>query len=121
MLAKAFRGELVSQDSNDISANKLLTKLGTEVVSAKKNKQVIRSAKRRIPITMKNSDKESIKLAILDLEPGSYLFEELRLKIGSDYESIKTALFELLQESNPSIRQVFDEKAGSLKLVRVKP
>ena len=120
VLAKAFRGELVEQDPRDETATQLLTKLRGQVTGAAKKRQVIRSVKQRVQTSMKNSDKETIRLAILNLKPGSYFFEELRMKVNGDYESIKTALFELLQSENPSIQQVFDEQAGSLKLVRVK-
>ena len=121
VLVKAFRGELVAHDPSEQTATQLLTMLTTELSGAAKKKQVPRSVKPRVQSSMKNSDKEAIKLAILTLKPGSYFFEELKMEVNGDYELVKTALFELLQSTNPRIKQVFDEKLGSMKLLRVKP
>lgn len=120
-LAKAFRGELVAQDPNDKPASALLAKLKTAQISA--------AAKplRRRPKTpgkqpiMSSADNDPIKAAILKLKTDRFSFDELRAQVPGDYESLKAALFELLEEPNPIVRQVFDKKANAMKLVRVRP
>lgn len=70
---------------------------------------------------MSNTDKDSIKSALLKLKTERFSFDELRAQVPGDYESLKAALFELLQEPSPVVRQVFDEKAKAMQLVRVRP
>ena len=71
--------------------------------------------------TMSNTDKDSIKAAILKLKTDRFSFDELRAQVSGDYESLKAALFELLEEPSPVVRQVFDKKAKAMHLVRVRP
>lgn len=120
-LAKAFRGELVAQDPNDEPASALLAKLKTAQINA------AAESSRRHPKTpgkrptMRNTDKDSIKAAILKLETDRFSFDELRAQVSGDYESLKAALFELLEEPSPVVRQVFDKKAKAMHLVRARP
>jgi type I restriction enzyme S subunit len=119
-LAKAFRGELVPQDSGDEPASELLAKLK----AAQANAEAEPSRRRpRVPgrrPTMSNNDKDAIKAAILKLRNERFTFDELRAQVSGDYESLKTAVFELLEEPNPVVRQVFDKKAKVMHFVRVR-
>ncbi|CAG2147618.1 restriction endonuclease subunit S [Cupriavidus numazuensis] len=119
ILAKAFRGELVSQESRDMPASVILNKLKGDgnVESAAPPRK--RSKKPVGRSNMKNVDKDSIKEVILKLEANEFSFDELRAKLGGDYEFLKTALFDLLQEPTPIVRQVFDVNARAMRLVRV--
>lgn len=119
ILAKAFRGELVPQDPSDEPASELLAR-----VQAQRSTQTAEPHRRRPKAvrknsTMSNSHNEAIKVAISKLKAGRFSFDELREQVPGDYESIKEALFELLQESNPVVRQVFDKKAKAMRLVKV--
>jgi type I restriction enzyme S subunit len=120
-LARAFRGELVPQDPNDEPASALLAKLKTAQTNA------VAEPLRRHPKTpekrptMSNTDKDSIKAAILKLKTDRFSFDELRAQVSGDYESLKLALFALLEEPSPVVRQVFDKKAKAMQLVRVRP
>ncbi len=121
VLARAFRGELVPQDPNDEPASEFLAKLKAKQSSA------AAEPPRRHPKTpgkrptMGNTDKDAVKAAILKLKTDRFSFDELRAQVPSDYESLKVALFELLEEPSPVVRQVFDEKAKAMQLVRVMP
>lgn len=121
VLAKAFRGELIPQDPNDEPASALLAKLKTEQTNA-----AAKPSRRRPKIpgerpTMSNTDKDSIKAAILKLKTDRFSFDELRAQVYGDYESLKAALFELLEEPSPVVRQVFDKTARAMQLERVRP
>jgi type I restriction enzyme, S subunit len=120
-LAKAFRGELVPQDPTDEPASALLAKLKTEQANAAAEPSRRRPKAPGKRPTMSNADKDSIKAAILKLKTDRFSFDELRAQVSGDYESLKAALFELLEEPSPVVRQVFDKKAKAMHLVRVRP
>jgi type I restriction enzyme S subunit len=120
-LAKAFRGELVPQDPNDEPASVLLAKLKTGPTSAAAIPTRKRSKATGERPKMSNVDQNTIKTVILKLETDRFSFDELREHVAGDYETLKTAIFALLEEPNPVIRQVFDEDAKAMLLVRAKP
>lgn len=120
-LAKAFRGELVPQDPNDEPAAALLARLkAAEPLAADQKPRRAPKTPSKRP-TMSNTDKDAVRAAILELKIDRFSFDELRTQVASDYESLKAALFELLEEPTPVVKQVFDKKAQSMRLVRVKP
>lgn len=120
-LAKAFRGELVPQDPTDEPASALLAKLNTGQANAAAEPSRRRPKTPGKRPTMRNIDKDSIKAAILKLKTDRFSFDELRAQVSGDYESLKAALFELLEEPSPVVRQVFDKKAKAMHLMRVRP
>jgi type I restriction enzyme S subunit len=120
-LAKAFRGELVHQDPNDEPASELLTRVQSQRAVAAVEPQRERPKGARKRSTMSKADKDAIKAAILKLKADRFSFDEVRAQVTEDYESVKDAIFELLQESNPVVRQVFDKKTKTIRLVRVRP
>jgi type I restriction enzyme, S subunit len=69
---------------------------------------------------MTNSNKDALKAAILKFKTDRFSFGELRSHFPGDYESLKTSVFELLEEPSPVVKQVFDKKAKTMQLVRVK-
>lgn len=117
-LAKAFCGELVPQDTNDEPTSALLQKLHTSVVAAPSRKSAKTPEKR---LNMSNTDKDTVKVAILELKKDRFTFDELRAQFSGDYERLRVGLFELLGEPNPVVRQVFDKQTNSMQLVRVLP
>lgn len=120
-LAKAFRGEIAPQDPNDEPASTLLARVHTQGSAATAERQRRPPKRARKKPTMSSTDKETIKAAILKLKVDIFSFDELRAQVGRDYESVKNALFELLEEPKPVVRQVFDKKARTMHLVRVRP
>ncbi len=70
---------------------------------------------------MSISDKDSVKAAILNLKTDRFSFDILRDQAGCDYETLKGILFQLLEEPNPVVRQVFDKEAKAMKLERIRP
>lgn len=120
-LSKAFRGELVPQDPNDEPASSLLAKLKADHTKAAAEPSRRRPKTLGKQLNMSNTDKDTIKAAILKLKTDRFSFDELRAQVSGDYEQLKAALFELLEEPSPVVRQVFDEKAKAMQLVRVWP
>jgi len=114
LLEKAFRGELVPQEPNDEPAEKLL-----ERIKAAKSCEVIkpkRKALGRKPMTMKITT-ETVKTTIQQMPQDHFSFEELRNAFPGDYESLKNAVFALLNESE-TLSQFFDPVTQSMRLKR---
>lgn len=120
-LGKAFRGELVPQDPRDEPASELLTKLKAAQSSAAAEPPRRRPKTPGKRPTMSKTENDAIKAAILKLKTDRFSSDELRAQVSGDYESLKAALFELLEEPSPVVRQVFDKKAKAMQLVRVRP
>ena len=119
VLAKAFRGELVPQDPSDEPASALLVRLKSQRpdVPRKASHPVHEIPKK--PTNMTNIDKGSVKAAIMELKNDRFSFDELRNLFTGDYESLKTALFELLEEPSPVVRQVFNKKLMAIQFEKV--
>ncbi|MEO8644321.1 restriction endonuclease subunit S [Pseudomonas sp.] len=116
---RAFRGDLVPQCSTDTPASVILANItaskATTVPPTPDHLPKIQS--RRAIMTKTNKD--AVKAAVLEFETGRFSFDELRVKIPGDYESIKNAVFELLSETKPLITQVFDKASREMRFVRV--
>ena len=114
LLDKAFRGELVPQDSNDEPALVLL-----ERIRAIRRDQPPKSKK---PLDRKSSmikmTVETVKEMIRQFPTDMFSFDDLRKSLSGDYEGLKDILFVLLDEVDPSITQVFDSDAMAMRFVR---
>jgi type I restriction enzyme S subunit len=108
VLAKAFRGELVPQDPEDEQASKLLERVASAAAVSEKNLKVSRPKAANMKYTSTSTREE-----ILKLPHGAYSFDRLRSLIPADYETLKDAIFLLLNEPSSGLKQVFD-KAQSL-------
>ncbi|QSQ27603.1 restriction endonuclease subunit S [Pyxidicoccus parkwayensis] len=119
-LAKAFRGELVAQDPNEEPAADLLARLRAQKSVLTSQPQGRLKAQDGRKPTMGKLDKDAIKAAILKINKDKMSFDELRAQVVGDYDSLKDAIFELLEEPTPIIRQVFDKKAKTMQFERVR-
>ena len=63
---------------------------------------------------------EVVKEAISKLPKDRFSFDELGASLQADYDPLKNIVFELLGESKPSLKQVFDPKAKAMQLERIK-
>jgi type I restriction enzyme S subunit len=108
VLAKAFRGELVPQDPEDEQASKLLERVASAAAVSEKNLKVSRPKAANMKYTSTSTREE-----ILKLPHGAYSFDRLRSLIPADYETLKDAIFLLLNEPSSGLKQVFN-KAQSL-------
>lgn len=114
LLTKAFRGGLIPQDPNDEPASVLLERIQAErAAKPERPKRVTTRKPKRIRMT-----EESVKDAIRQLPEDMFSFDDLRNALAGDYERLKTILFTLLSEADPSISQVFDQSAQAIRFVR---
>jgi len=67
---------------------------------------------------MNRLTKDSLKATIHALPGKSFTFEDLRREVPAEYEVLKELLFQLLDEKQPLVRQVFDKKEQSIRLER---
>ncbi len=112
ILAKAFRGELVPQDANDEPANFLLERIKLERSSTSKKQR------RSTGKTMAKINRELVVSAVQSMPTSEFGFDELREMVSGDYDTLKEVVFSLLSESDPPLKQVFDEDAKAMKFVR---
>jgi type I restriction enzyme, S subunit len=116
-LAKAFRGELVSQDPTDEPASALL-ELFTRVktIEAARPKREKTSHKR----IMKPSLQKSARDTILSMKKTKFTFSQLREAVEGDYEALTEEVFCLLAEEKPKLKQIFSKKDKIMQFIRSK-
>lgn len=113
-LGKAFRGELVQQDTNDEPASALLKRIAlTEKMISLQKTKVIRPK----VVSMKNTIASTCE-AILALPVRTYSFEEMRTLVSTDYEMLKNSIFSLLNQQSSGLKQVFDAQRKEMLLER---
>jgi len=113
LLTKAFHGDLVPQDLNDEPASVLLERI--RVAKAAHETKKVATVRKS---TMAKLSQESVKEVIRQLPRDKFWFEDLREKLPSDYDLLKEILFTLLDESEPSITQIFDQEAQTMCFIR---
>lgn len=116
LLAKAFRGELVPQNPNDEPASVLLERIraARETTPTKSKYVAIGRGTKMTKVTT-----QSVKDLIRQLPDDRFTFDELRTRASTDYETLKEIVFDLLSESQPTVKQVFDTKAKAMRFIRV--
>jgi type I restriction enzyme S subunit len=119
LLDKAFRGDLVPQDLNDEPASVLLDRIHSErVAQPDKPKRVVTRSKS----TMNKMSNQSVKQAIHQLPKNTFSFDELHgeisKKLTGAYDLLKDILFALLDETEPSIMQTFDQEIKAMRFIR---
>ncbi|EDX73396.1 Type I restriction modification DNA specificity domain protein [Coleofasciculus chthonoplastes PCC 7420] len=119
LLSKAFRGELVPQDPDDEPVSVLLERIRAErAAQPNKPKRVVNRSKSN----MTKISSQSLTKLIHQLPNNTFSFDELysdiNKKMSGDYDSIKDILFTLLDESEPSIIQIFDSETKAMRFMR---
>ena len=115
ILLKAFNGELVPQDPRDEPAEQLLTRIRAErrVEAAGAKKPPTAKVQKMTKIS-----KDLVRNALRELGKERFSFEDLRQRLPGDYDALKEIIFELLDEAEPSLEQVFDQDAKEMRFVR---
>jgi type I restriction enzyme S subunit len=115
VLAKAFRGGLATQNSNDESGTVLLEKIREE-----RPRQV-----RTAPMIMKKEEavtkdpQESLLLDSKGWPEAGLSFDEVGKRVSLAHDDMRDALFSLLSGKSPKLRQVFDKTDGCIRLQRI--
>lgn len=111
ILAKAFRGELVSQNENDEQAEKLLERISAERAATPKAKPKSIRRKSIMP-TAKTFLNEKMR----DWPEHGISFQKLRAEFSGSYDDLKEAVFSSLSDDEPMLQQVFDDKNSIMTL-----
>ncbi|HEX2948385.1 MAG TPA: restriction endonuclease subunit S [Armatimonadota bacterium] len=118
LLEKAFRGELVSQDPNDEPAALLLERIRAVRSNDLKSSRRIKM-ERKAKVAPAPDSLGHYLMTHFDKE--SFTFDELREFFIADYELVKDAVFDMLSQNPPILRQVFDHDSQAMRFERVKP
>jgi type I restriction enzyme S subunit len=134
ILGKAFRGDLVPTEAvlaraegrDYETAQQLLERIASLKTEPRKASRKPQQDRNRLDgtlgigqsVTMRTHNKESVLAAVAKMKSTEFSFDDLREAVPGDYESLKEVVFELLQESDPTLTQRFDEGTREMKLVR---
>ena len=77
-----------------------------------KNQQI-----RSVRMTSKTSKLDLAKV-IEEMPENGFTFKQLAEAVSSDYESLKSAVFNLLLDEPPVLKQVFDSEKRQMLLIR---
>ena len=115
LLSKAFCGELVEQDPNEEPASIMINNI--------RSKRAAQPTKPRKSVTnrkpnMTKTTAESVEEVICKMPQDTFSFDELRANLYSDYDVLRDILFTLLDKSESSFAQIFDQEAEAIRFVR---
>ena len=113
ILAGAFSGQLVEQDTDDESADKLLDR-----IREMRTNPVVDAPKRPKAKTVKADPKQELLTDSADWPEKGLAFEAIAQRVVLPYGDVRDALFELLSGTSPKLIQVFDEDEGRMLLRR---
>ncbi|ALI01658.1 type I restriction endonuclease subunit S [Pseudomonas sp. FW306-02-F02-AA] len=116
ILSKAFRGGLVAQASKDEPARTLLSRIRAErEIAPKRQMQMRKTANPMI-----KDPKERLLLDSENWPDKGLPFEEVAKRNPIPHDEMRDAIFTLLAEETPRLRQVFDNDTECMHLQRVK-
>ncbi|MBZ9816521.1 restriction endonuclease subunit S [Mesorhizobium sp. CA7] len=122
VLAKGCCGELIPQDPDDEPASVLLERIMRQQGEERDKSRRLRknnSAKEQ-PMTSKSSSARDKLLEDSQNWPTEGLkYEEVATRIALPHDELRDALFELLSEHEPKVRQVFDKASKQMMLQRI--
>ena len=135
VLTKAFRGELVASEVAQADGKEHQYEdawaLLARISASKNQNEKSRKNRPRNPDQpssksntgkakrMQKIDRETLLAAVIKLKKDQFTFDELRLAIDANYEDLKATWFNLLQEPNTPIRQIFDDATKAIAFKRV--
>lgn len=116
MLNKAFRGELVTQDSADEPASELVKRISVMRANDQSTANITKLSRSE---PLKSAPKDQLSDVIGRMPKEGFTFEELSKLVSWDYESLKEELFMLLADNQSGLKQFFDVGAKAMKFKQV--
>lgn len=113
LLRKAFRGELTARKNSDESATSILERLSSSKIRGKS------TPKKFSTNFMKHLTSDTLRPIIQQMKSDSFNFSELRAAAPGRYDDLAAALFVLLQEEKPLLRQCFDKSKKEMHFERL--
>ncbi len=111
ILAKAFAGQLVAQNTDDEPADKLLDRV--------RDMRTIPVAPTRPKAkTVKTDSKQAVLADSAEWPEKGLAFEAIAQRVVLPYNDVRDALFELLSGTSPMLTQVFDKDENRMLLRR---
>lgn len=111
LLARAFAGQLVGQNSGDEPAHKLLDR-----IRERGTVPVVDATQRWKAKAVKTDPKQALLADSVDWPEKGLAFEAIAERIVLPYDDVRDALFELLSGTPPKLVQVFDREEGRMLL-----
>jgi len=112
-LRDAFNGRLIPPAPGDIPVSVTIDEWHEE--RATQSVRVRRTPRRKS--NMISSDE--LFATIRKLANSTFSFDDIRVHTGNDYDSLRDALFGLLAEQPPRVRQIFDREAQAIRFTRI--
>jgi type I restriction enzyme S subunit len=122
ILSKAFSGELVPTEAELARAEGRTyetAELLLEGLRRNRSEPDAKPKKMQRDAKMPKAKATSLKETILHMPRAEFSFEELRKHAPGDYGATRDALFALLAEKTPIIKQLFDPTERAIRFVRV--
>jgi type I restriction enzyme S subunit len=113
ILARAFAGQLVKQDTDDEPADKLLDR-----IREMRTIPVVDAPKRPKAKAVKTDPKQALLTDSADWPEKGLVFEAIAQRVVLPYGDVRDALFELLSGTSPKLMQVFDKDEGCMLFKR---
>jgi type I restriction enzyme S subunit len=113
----ALSGKLIEQLRGDEPAKELLARIR---IKREKRLQKPKRPELERKAKMKKLSLQVVKEAISKLPKDRFSFDALNDALQVKYDPLKDIIFELLGEPQPVLRQVFDSKAKTMQLERIK-
>ena len=112
---RALAGELIAQEPSPESASAVLAR----VRATRSAKPAVRRRTRtKRKVTMSKITPDSLRHTITGIPSREFTFDQIRDRTSGDYESLRSALFELLLDAEPVLRQVYNEDRRELVFER---
>lgn len=116
ILARAFSGQLVEQNSDDEPAEQLLARIRRMPTVPHVTAPRLPKAK-----TVRIDPTQALLADSADWPDEGLPFEAIAERVVLPYDALRDALFELLGNASPSLVQVFDEEGGRMLIRRSVP
>lgn len=139
IMMKAFSGEIAPRDPNDEPSSVLLERIRSinsqrkdsgrrdsdadilaqiSSVAVKGSPAKIKAKRKDRMSGVNQAGKASAIKAIMALKKKNFSFDDLQREIPTDYESLKDAVFSLLEDPKSGLKQVYDKNKKQMRFLK---